>query len=710
VKYKIFFLLFIFKILTVNDLAAQTLVAFEEAGDAALSRKDYNAALQYFAQALEKDPKQVAILWKYAETARQYNSYTIAEKYYQKVASSAESKKYPLTTYWIALMKKSTGDYAGAKMLFEEVATSSKITDDYISLARKEIKSCDWAIGVIKTPKDVTIEHLGKNVNTPYSEFGAVKRNDTLFYSSLRFENKEDSHNPPRLIAKVLTTTDTTSGKALKKFNAENMHTANTAFSPKSGKIFFCHCEYMESGDDIRCDLYMRSREGKDWGKAEKLSESINMPGTSTTQPAVGIDKQGQEILYFVSNRKDGKGKNDIWYASILSSGTITSPINLAMINTRGDEMTPFFHTPNNTLYFSSDGYETLGGLDMFSALKSGGTFDTPQNMGSPLNSSYNDFYFNILPEGNEAYFSSNRVGSLFLDKKNETCCYDVYRAKFPKEILKTPKKETPKPPVATTNVPQKTSTNVPPTTSVPTTKTTTSVPPKGNTPPTGTTVPPTKTVTNNPKNPKPNTPIEPEVTYTTLDELLPLPLYFDNDEPDNNTKATTTSKTYEQAFNIYYARKLTYMEKSSKSKQALEKMQLETEMMQFFEQTIKQNFVKLQKFTPILLSRLYKGEKIEIIVKGFASPLAKNDYNTFLGKRRVASLYNYWNTFENGIFKKYYDNGQLKITQVSYGEDTAAKDISDDQRNEAASIYNLNAAKERRIEIIEVKSSNAKL
>jgi antitoxin component YwqK of YwqJK toxin-antitoxin module len=85
---------------------------------------------------------------------------------------------------------------------------------------------------------------------------------------------------------------------------------------------------------------------------------------------------------------------------------------------------------------------------------------------------------------------------------------------------------------------------------------------------------------------------------------------------------------------------------------------------------------------------------------------LAKTDYNTYLGKRRVASLYNYWNNFENGVFKKYFDNGQLKITQVSYGEDTANKDISDDQYNESASIYNLSAAKERRIEIIEVKSN----
>lgn len=706
-RYYIVFSILLFTCFQIN---AQTATAFEQAGDEAFGKKDYNAAIQYYTEALEKEAKNLDLVWKIAETARHYNSYTLAEKNYQKVASSSEAKKYPMTTFWIAMMKKNTGNYKEAKVLFQEVLENKKnINDEYLSQAKKEIKSCDWALSVVNAPKDVTIEHLGKNVNTPYSEFGAVKRNDTLFFSSLRFENKNDNHNPPRLITKVLSTPDTTTAKALRKFNAENQHTASIAFSAKTNKVVFCQCEYAEEGDEIRCDLYERKQQGTgDWSKAEKLPDFINMQGTSTTQPHIAIDKTGQEILYFVSNRKDGKGKFDIWYSYIYSSGNYAMPINLATVNTRGDDMTPFFHAGNNTLYFSSDGYETLGGLDIFSALKKGNVFDSPKNMGVPLNSSYNDFYLNILPDGKEGYFSSNRVGSLYLDKKNETCCYDVYKAKFSEEVLKVKKEE-----------PKKTTTTIDPKQPSPSTptkdpnvpKVTVNTPSKnsetpknqGNTPPINASVPPKNTSVNpKTKTPKPNDDIP-----NTLEGFLPLPLFFDNDEPDNNTWATTTNKTYEQAFQAYYARKVAYMEKSGKGKAALQKIEIETQLMKFFEDTIKYNFNRLQRFTPILLARLYKGETIEIIVQGYASPLAKNDYNNNLGKRRVASLYNYWNNFENGVFKKYFDNGQLKLSQVSYGEETASKQVSDNQKDEAASIYSLGAAKERRIEIIEVKSIN---
>lgn len=697
---------------------AQTSSQFETAGDAAFERKDYNAALQYYIEA-NKDDSKIDLNWKLAETARAYNSYSLATKYYQKVIDSKEHKNYPMADYWIALMKKYMGDYKEAKNLFQESLSNAKIKDEYIAQARKEIASCDWALKLLSTPKDIKIEHLGKNINTPYSEFGAVKVKDTLFFSSLRFENKNDERVPPRLVTKILSTADSTTARPIRKINNDNLHTASLAFSAKTQRIFYCQCEYTNVADEIRCDLYTRAKEGKDWGSAEKLPEAINMPGTSTTQPTVGLDEKGQEILYYVSNRPDGKGKFDIWYAYILSNNGFSSPVNLASLNTRGDEMTPYYHTASRTLYFSSDGHESLGGLDIFASAKKGGTFSAPQNVGAPLNSSYNDFYFNLMADGKEAYFSSNRVGSLFLDKKNETCCYDVYKAQMPNDFVKnivkeTPKKEKDKPkdlpketpkdkPVVDNGTPSKSNTpnsndgkvttttpiNTPSTPTKNTTNSNTPTPEKGVTP----NQTPNKTT---PQTPTPKNSV-------VMEDFLPLPLFFDNDEPDKNTKSPTTNKTYEDAFLSYYARKVEYMEKCGKGMNPLQKMETETEMMKFFEGTIKPNFLKLQKFTPVLLAKLNKGEIIEIVVKGYASPLAKNDYNTFLGKRRVASLYNYWNTYENGVFKKYFDNGQLKITQVSYGEDTASKDVSDDQKNESASIYSLGAAKERRIEIIQV-------
>jgi outer membrane protein OmpA-like peptidoglycan-associated protein len=712
---KLIYILFLFAF--INNITAQTAKAFEEAGDASFVQKDYNAALEYYLEAAAKGKNDSDLAWKMAETARLYNSYALAEKNYLKVIEAKLTKKYPTAKFQLAAVKKSQGKYDEAKMLFEEVIGDPYSSFDHITQARKEIKSSDWAIGLIKTPKDVTIEHLGKSVNTPYSDFGAVKRDETLYFSSLRFENKEDKKNPPRLLTKVLAIKDTlTAAKAIPKYNSATQHTAYSAFSPKSERVYFTNCDYGNAGDEIVCSIYFREKQGDTWSKEERLPDFINVAAASNTMPFVALEN-GEEILYFVSNRKDGKGGNDIWYSIILPTGGFSYPINLAYINTQGDEMSPYYHASNKTLYFSSNGYETLGGLDVFASVKNKNTFSTPRNMGTPINSSYNDLYFNLLANGKEGYLASNRLGSQFLDKKNETCCYDVYKAIIGKKALDEPKKETPKTPKKdipnATDVPKK---DLPP-------STTSITPPKGNTPntpPKSYENPPTKdpkkdvpTTSNKvpppnytppPPNTKYNVPPQIPKEYTELSDFLPLPLYFDNDEPDRNTRATTTAKTYEQAENIYYKRKYEYIEKNlgvgGDRKTAIENID------GLFEKTIHEHFIQLQKFTPILLGRLYKGEKIEIIVKGFASPLAKNDYNNNLGKRRVASLVNYWKNYEGGLFQKYFDNGQLKITQVSFGEDTAAKNISDNEQDEAASIFSVGAAKERRIEIIEIKKN----
>jgi outer membrane protein OmpA-like peptidoglycan-associated protein len=511
-------------------------------------------------------------------------------------------------------------------------------------------------------------------------------------------------------LTKVLSNEDTSAAsKPIKKFNAENKHTAYTAFSPTSNRVYYTNCVYGNKGDEIVCTIFYREKNDDSFSKEVELPDFINFKGYSNSMPHLAIEN-GQEILYFVSNRPDGKGKNDIWYSIVLPSGGFSYPVNCASINTREDEMSPYYHVPNKTLYFSSNGYESLGGLDVFASEKNKNIFATPKNMGVPLNSSYNDLYFNLSEGGTEGYLASNRLGSLFLDKKNETCCYDVYKVELGKKVLETPKKETTKPPVTNVSNPPKT-TSIPPTTN-------TNVPkdkPKEYNPPTTNNLPPAQNTTKPPPdNYKPNpsgtkfdipTNIPKEYgstpNYTSLEEFLPLPLYFDNDEPDRNTKAISTSKTYEDAFNFYYKRKYEYIEKNLKGSDRATSIK---NMDELFEKNIRSNFILLQKFTPILMARLYKGESIEIIIKGFASPLAKNDYNNNLGKRRVASLVNFWKKYEGGLLKKYFDNGQLKVSQVSFGEDTAAQNVSDDQYNEAASIYSVGASKERRIEIIEIK------
>jgi hypothetical protein len=104
-------------------------------------------------------------------------------------------------------------------------------------------------------------------------------------------------------------------------------------------------------------------------------------------------------------------------------------------------------------------------------------------------------------------------------------------------------------------------------------------------------------------------------------------------------------------------------------------------------------------------LEELKKGAKINITVKGFASPLAKTDYNVNLTKRRISSLVNYLMHYDNGVFKPYLTNtapngGKVIFTQVPFGEYTANKLTSDNFHDQKNSVYSRSAAIERKIEI----------
>ena len=109
--------------------------------------------------------------------------------------------------------------------------------------------------------------------------------------------------------------------------------------------------------------------------------------------------------------------------------------------------------------------------------------------------------------------------------------------------------------------------------------------------------------------------------------------------------------------------------------------------------------------FRDLLLEELQKGSKINITVKGFASPLAKTDYNVSLTKRRISSLVNYLMAYDNGIFRPYLMNnapngGKVLFNQVPFGEYTANKLTSDNFHDQKNSVYSRAAAIERKIEI----------
>ena len=94
---------------------------------------------------------------------------------------------------------------------------------------------------------------------------------------------------------------------------------------------------------------------------------------------------------------------------------------------------------------------------------------------------------------------------------------------------------------------------------------------------------------------------------------------------------------------------------------------------------------------------------KIELQIKGYASPLFASDYNINLSKRRIVSLLNYMHEFQNGSITQYLKNEQLVIIELPFGESVSNKNVSDNPRNKKLSVYSVEAAMARKIEIVRV-------
>lgn len=416
-----------------NEMQAQTFKAWHKAAENSFAQKDYYSAMKYYEVALEIEEDRTDLLYKYAASARLFDAYRFADSAYTVVIKRDTLKEFPLSTYWLAVMEKRQGKYKDAKANFQKYLESNPGAEDefYISAAEREIKDCNWAIKIIEEPDpDILIEQLDTTtINTPFTEFAAAEKDGALYYSSFSYTKPKDKEYPPKHYFKVWKTDNDGGSIEFANFNDIERHTAHAAFNSDFSKMYYTLCDYGEFTTEIKCELYYRViDENGNFSEPVKLPEFINMPGFTASEPNIGIDTEtGNEMLYFVSDRPEGKGKLDIWASMIDKDGLFNEPVNLEKVNTNLNDVTPFFHAPSYTLYFSSEGIQGLGGYDIFKIQKIKDEWQEVEHMGYPLNSSYHDTHYYLNEGSTNGYFSSNRVGSKFLEPESEACCNDLY-------------------------------------------------------------------------------------------------------------------------------------------------------------------------------------------------------------------------------------------------------------------------------------------
>jgi outer membrane protein OmpA-like peptidoglycan-associated protein len=194
-------------------------------------------------------------------------------------------------------------------------------------------------------------------------------------------------------------------------------HEGPMCFDVSGNDMYFTRNNYVggklrkSSEGIVNLKVLKASRSGDSWGDVRDLP--INGDDFNTAHPSLTADG---DRLYFASDRLGGYGGLDIYYVEKMGDD-YGDPVNLGPeVNTAGDEIFPFIHS-DGTLYFSSNGRDGLGGLDIFYTRQSGnGNWESAVNLGAPFNSEKDDFGLIVDLETKNGYFSSDRPGGEGLD------------------------------------------------------------------------------------------------------------------------------------------------------------------------------------------------------------------------------------------------------------------------------------------------------
>lgn len=410
-------------------------------GDALQKSGSYYNAIDVYLQDYQTNPDNYTG-YQLAYTYFLARDYKNSETWFKKMVEKAQAD-YPKSQYYYAMSLKMNGKYDEAITEFGK-AQKSKLKGSEAAVlkrsAKNESKGCELAKLLASQPLKMNISHLGANINNNYTDFSPTYNPTTqdLVYASLVSKEIIDlgASKKVELKSKIFTAkrqgSGWTSGKEMAgPFNETGDQVGNGAYSPDGKRFYFTQCQPNEELK-MECKIYMSMLADGQWGKPKVLND-INAPaGFTTTHPTVGLAKGNKEILYFASNREGTVGGMDIWFSEIKNAGAeYTAPQNCGRkINTVGEEITPFYSVKEDLLYFSSNGLINIGGFDVFKTKGSMKSWENALNVGIPVNSSVDDFYYTVdNKKARTGFLVSNRPGGFSV--KSETCCDDIYEIQY---------------------------------------------------------------------------------------------------------------------------------------------------------------------------------------------------------------------------------------------------------------------------------------
>jgi hypothetical protein len=390
--------------------------------------KDYRTAFNFYQAATNYDSTRVDIWVKMAESARNMQGLQTARSIYDKVLRFPDSVVTAENYFYSAWINMRLADYKGAQKNLQSYFRKAKDGDLLKNKALMMEASCSR---IIKEYANYTnVPGQTKKISTSNdcleAEFGAVAYKNDLVYAKFsendRVTSKKDSIAFVSNLRLMNSQGDT---NWLPQLAVPNKLISGVTFLPENTGLYYCLCDKVNLME-VRCDIFFR-KFNENGGVGEPLKISANASGFSTHHPAVGQDNNGKLWLYFSSNRPGGKGKDDLYRAAVLENGEVDAPENLVTLNTSEEDVTPFFHTPTQRLYFSTQGRFSFGGYDVYASSPTSNGWTNPMNMGVQMNASSDDLFFSISEKGTNGWLTvRGEKGSSCTTEVPDACCYNL--------------------------------------------------------------------------------------------------------------------------------------------------------------------------------------------------------------------------------------------------------------------------------------------
>jgi outer membrane protein OmpA-like peptidoglycan-associated protein len=394
-----------------DSIPDKQLVRIMEKADERYNQYSFSPAIDIYKKVLDKGYTSADLLKKLGNSYYFNAKYQEAAEIYKKLKATYPDQMSVEDVFRYAQSLKSVGEYDDAAKImasFKEM-TSSMVDYDEDYMAKIEKNSGRYSVKQFP-------------YNSKYSDFAAAYYEEGLIFASDRdtgnFARYRHTWNARDFLDLYKVNADSISNNKVVKLGGEvntRLHESTSVVSKDGSTMYFTRNNFFDGRKKkdeegiIRLKIYSAENIDGIWTNIVELP--FNSDSYSVAHPMLSPD--GKK-LYFVSDMPGSLGESDIFVTEIIGDGTYGPIKNLGSnINTMARETFPFIST-DGVLYFSSDGHQGLGGLDVFATKIAYNDYTQPVvNVGRPINTPKDDFSYIYDPGDQTGYFSSNRDGGM---------------------------------------------------------------------------------------------------------------------------------------------------------------------------------------------------------------------------------------------------------------------------------------------------------